>query len=84
MVDETALRVRRIVSEQLQVAESDVTAEASFRDDLGADSLDEVELVMAFEEEFDLDIPDDDALGIRTVGDALADVEGQAAVAPAP
>ena len=64
-------RVRKIVVEQLGVKEDEVTANASFVDDLGADSLDTVELVMAFEEEFGIDIPDEDAEQMRTVGDAI-------------
>ncbi|MBV8894441.1 MAG: acyl carrier protein [Acidobacteria bacterium] len=64
-------KVKQIVVEQLGVEESEVTPNASFVDDLGADSLDQVELVMAFEEGFDLEIPDEDAEKIRTVQDAI-------------
>ncbi|MGE5575992.1 MAG: acyl carrier protein [Syntrophothermus sp.] len=64
-------RVREIVVDQLGVDEEEVTMEASFVDDLGADSLDIVELVMALEEEFDLEIPDEDAEKITTVGDVV-------------
>ena len=64
-------RVKQIVVEQLGVEESEVTPSASFVDDLGADSLDQVELVMAFEEAFDVEIPDEDAEKIRTVKDAV-------------
>ena len=64
-------RVKKIVVEQLGVKEDEVTPNASFVDDLGADSLDTVELVMAFEKEFDIDIPDEEAEKLRTVGDAL-------------
>lgn len=64
-------RVRDIIVEQLGVDPEEVTLDASFTDDLGADSLDIVELVMAFEEEFDLEIPDEDAEKIGTVGDAV-------------
>ena len=64
-------RVKKIVAEQLGVKLEDVTNEASFVDDLGADSLDTVELVMAFEEAFDLEIPDEDAEKIVTVADAI-------------
>jgi acyl carrier protein len=64
-------KVRDIVVEQLGVDPEEVTPEASFIDDLGADSLDIVELVMAFEEEFDLEIPDEDAEKIGSVGDAV-------------
>ncbi len=64
-------KVKQIVVEQLGVEEPEVTPKASFVDDLGADSLDQVELVMAFEEGFDLEIPDEDAEKIRTVQDAI-------------
>ena len=63
-------RVKQIIVEQLGVEESEVTPNASFVDDLGADSLDTVELVMAFEEAFEIEIPDEDAEKIRTVKDA--------------
>ncbi len=64
-------KVKQIVVEQLGVDEGEVTPNASFVDDLGADSLDTVELVMAFEEAFDIEIPDEDAEKIRTVKDAI-------------
>ncbi len=64
-------RVKQIIVEQLGVDEGEVTTSASFVDDLGADSLDTVELVMAFEEAFDLEIPDEQAEKIRTVKDAV-------------
>jgi len=64
-------RVKQIIVEQLGVDESEVTANASFVDDLGADSLDTVELVMAFEEAFTVEIPDEQAEKIRTVKDAI-------------
>lgn len=64
-------KVKDIIVEELGVERDKVTDEASFMEDLGADSLDTVELVMAFEKEFDVDIPDEDAEKIRTVGDAL-------------
>ena len=64
-------RVKKIVVEHLDAEEDKVTDKASFIDDLGADSLDTVELVMAFEEEFDIEIPDDAAESIQTVGDAV-------------
>ena len=64
-------RVKKIVVEHLDVEADKVTDKASFIDDLGADSLDNVELVMAFEEEFDIEIPDDAAETIQTVGDAV-------------
>jgi acyl carrier protein len=65
-------RVKEIIVEQLGVEENDVTPAAKFIEDLGADSLDTVELVMAFEEEFDIEIPDEDAEKITTVGDAIS------------
>ena len=64
-------KVKEIIIEQLGVTESAVTTEASFIDDLGADSLDIVELIMALEEEFDLEIPDSDAEKVVTVGDVV-------------
>ncbi|MCX5721574.1 MAG: acyl carrier protein [Nitrospira sp.] len=64
-------RVKKIIGEQLGVEEDEVTLEASFVEDLGADSLDTVELVMALEEEFGIEIPDEDAEKILTVGKAL-------------
>jgi len=64
-------KVKQIIVEQLGVDEGEVTPNASFVDDLGADSLDTVELVMAFEEAFDIEIPDEDAEKIRTVKDAI-------------
>ena len=64
-------KVKQIIVEQLGVDEGEVTSKASFVDDLGADSLDTVELVMAFEEAFDVEIPDEDAEKIRTVKDAI-------------
>ncbi len=64
-------RVKKVIVEQLGVEEDKVTLEASFVEELGADSLDTVELVMAFEEEFDIEIPDEDAEKILTVGRAM-------------
>lgn len=64
-------KVKAIIIEQLGVEEAEVKMESSFVDDLGADSLDIVELIMALEEEFDLEIPDEDAEKIRTVGDSV-------------
>jgi acyl carrier protein len=64
-------RVKKVVAEQLQVDPEQITSEASFIEDLGADSLDVVELVMALEEEFDLEIPDEDAEKLQTVGAAV-------------
>jgi len=68
-------KVREIIVEQLGVSPEEVVPEASFIDDLGADSLDIVELVMAIEEEFALEIPDDDAEKIQTIQDAISYVE---------
>ena len=64
-------KVKDIIVEELGVERDKLTTEASFMEDLGADSLDTVELVMAFEKEFDIDIPDEEAEKLRTVGDAL-------------
>lgn len=69
--DEIFQKVQKIVSEQLSVDEGEVTPEASFANDLGADSLDTVELVMALEEEFDIEIPDEAAESIATVQAAV-------------
>ena len=69
--EEVFEKVKEIIVEQLGVAETSVTMEASFIDDLGADSLDIVELVMALEEEFDMEIPDSDAEKVVTVGDVV-------------
>jgi acyl carrier protein len=71
MSEPTEARVREIIINELGVEPEKVTDEASFVEDLGADSLDTVELVMAFEEEFGIDIPDEDAEQMRTVGDAI-------------
>lgn len=71
MADSIEGRVKDIIVTELGVEEDQVTTEASFMEDLGADSLDTVELVMAFEEEFGIDIPDSDAEQMRTVGDAI-------------
>jgi len=68
---ETAERVKNIIVEQLGVPAEEVSDEASFVEDLGADSLDIVELIMALEEEYDIEIPDEDAEKIQTVGDAV-------------
>ncbi|MGE4497671.1 acyl carrier protein [Geovibrio ferrireducens] len=70
-----AAKVKDIIVKQLNVDEADVKPEASFIDDLDADSLDTVELIMAFEEEFDLEIPDEEAEKIKTVGDAISYIE---------
>ena len=69
--DEIFEKVKKIIMEQLSFAEDAVTKEASFIDDLGADSLDVVELIMALEEEFDMEIPDSDAEKISTVNDVI-------------
>ena len=71
MSEATDERVREIIINELGVEAEKVTDEASFVEDLGADSLDTVELVMAFEEEFGIDIPDEDAEQMRTVGNAI-------------
>ena len=68
-------RVKAIIVDKLGVDQAEVTPEASFTNDLGADSLDTVELIMEFEKEFDIHIPDDQAEGISTVGDAIAFIE---------
>jgi acyl carrier protein len=73
-----AEKVKSIIVEQLGVDEEEVTPDASFVDDLGADSLDTVELVMAFEEEFSIEIPDEDAEKITRVKEAVEYVEGHA------
>ncbi|GAI96201.1 MAG: acyl carrier protein [Candidatus Caldatribacteriota bacterium] len=64
-------RIKKIIVDQLGVDESKITENSSFVDDLGADSLDIVELIMAFEEEFDIEIPDEDAEKMKTIGDAV-------------
>ena len=74
-------KVNQIISEELGVDEGEVTPSASFVDDLGADSLDTVELVMALEEAFDVEIPDEDAEKIRTVQDAIDYIDKRAKVA---
>ncbi len=74
----TEIKVKKIIVDQLGVGEEEVTAGASFVDDLGADSLDTVEMVMAFEEEFSIEIPDEDAEKIKTVSDAVGYIEKKA------
>ena len=69
MGDEIEIRVRKIVAEQLGVAPAEITATANILDDLGADSLDVVELVMALEDAFQIEVPDEEMEAIRTVGD---------------
>ena len=78
-MSDVAERVKKIVIDHLGVEESKVEEKASFIDDLGADSLDTVELVMAFEEEFNIEIPDDAAEKIQTVGDAVKFIEENSA-----
>ncbi|ALA95548.1 acyl carrier protein [Leptotrichia sp. oral taxon 212] len=70
-------KIKSIVADQLGVDEDQVTEDASFIDDLGADSLDTVELIMAFEEEFDVEIPDEDAQKIKTVKDVIEYIESK-------
>ena len=75
MSQETAERVKAIIVDQLAVDENEVTPTASFTTDLGADSLDTVELIMALEKEFNISIPEEEANTIQTVGDAIAYIE---------
>jgi acyl carrier protein len=77
-MSDIASRVNAIIVDKLGVDESEVTAEASFTNDLGADSLDTVELIMEFEKEFNIAIPDDQAEKIATVGDAVTYIEANA------
>ena len=77
-MSEIASRVKAIIVEKLGVEESEVTPQASFTNDLGADSLDTVELIMEFEKEFGISIPDDQAEKISTVGDAITHIEAAA------
>ena len=74
-MSEATTKVKAIIVDKLGVDESEVTNDASFTNDLGADSLDTVELIMELEKEFDIQIPDDEAEGIATVGDAVSFVE---------
>lgn len=76
--DEIFDKVKDVIVDQLNVEEADVTEEASFIDDLGADSLDIVELVMALEEQFGISIPDEEAENIKTVGDAVSYIQENA------
>ena len=78
-MSDTAERVKKIVIEHLGVDADKVTEQASFIDDLGADSLDTVELVMAFEEEFSVEVPDEDAEKLQTVGDVVKYIEEKTA-----
>jgi len=77
-MSEIASKVKSIIVDKLGVEESEVTSEASFTNDLGADSLDTVELIMEFEKEFNISIPDDQAENITTVGQAVAYLESNA------
>tara|TARA_B100001105_G_scaffold224230_1_gene193156 strand:+ start:74 stop:307 length:234 start_codon:yes stop_codon:yes gene_type:complete len=77
MADDVASKVKKIVADHLGIEDAKVTEEASFIDDLGADSLDTVELVMAFEEEFGSEISDSEAEKILTVGDAIKFIENK-------
>ena len=76
-MSDIAEKVKKIIVDKLGVEDDEVTPEASFTNDLGADSLDTVELIMEFEKEFDISIPDEDAEKIQTVGDAMNYLEGQ-------
>jgi len=78
MAQDISSEVKRIIKEQLDVDEKDIKPESSFIDDLGADSLGLVELVLAFEEAFEIDIPDEDTEKIRTVQDAITYIEHHA------
>lgn len=77
-MSDIATRVKKIIVDKLGVDEAEVTNEASFTNDLGADSLDTVELIMEFEKEFNIAIPDEQAEKIATVGDAIAYIEANA------
>ena len=78
MSDQSFAKIRKIVAEELNVSEDEVTMEASFQDDLGADSLAQVELIMALEEQFELDsIPDEDAEKIKSVKDAVSYIDSR-------
>ena len=79
MANELESKVKSIIVEKLGVDESEISRDASFTDDLGADSLDTVELIMEFEKEFDVTIPDEDAEKIATVGDAIDYLNDKAA-----
>lgn len=81
MADNIETKVHSIIQDKLGVDESEITRDASFTDDLGADSLDTVELIMEFEKEFDITIPDEEAEDIQTVGDAVDYLENKTAEA---
>jgi acyl carrier protein len=76
-VSEKETKIKQIIAEKLGVSDDKVIAQASFIDDLGADSLDQVELIMAFEDAFDIEIPDEDAEKLRTVKDAMDYLESK-------
>lgn len=76
-MSEREAKIKQIIAEKLGVSEDKVTTQASFVDDLGADSLDQVELIMAFEDAFDIDIPDEDAEKMKTVKDAMDYLESK-------
>ncbi|HAJ79500.1 MAG TPA: acyl carrier protein [Fibrobacteres bacterium] len=76
-MSEKETKIKQIIAEKLGVSEDKVTTQASFIDDLGADSLDQVELIMAFEDAFDIEIPDEDAEKLRTVKDAMDYLESK-------
>ena len=78
MSDSNADRVKKIITEQLNVTDEQITPEASFVDDLGADSLDQVELVMALEEEFGNEIPEEEAEKLQTVGSVIEYIDSKA------
>jgi acyl carrier protein len=79
MSDSNADRVKKIIRDQLSVTDEQITPEASFIDDLGADSLDQVELVMGLEEEFGKDIPEEEAEKLQTVGSVIKYIDSQVA-----
>jgi acyl carrier protein len=79
-MSDTFEKVKKIVEEQLDVEEDKITLKANFIDDLGADSLDTVELVMALEEEFEVEIPDEDAENIKTVQDVVNYIDNKATI----
>lgn len=76
-MSEQEAKIKQIIAEKLGVGEEKVTPQASFVDDLGADSLDQVELIMAFEDAFDIEIPDEDAEKMKTVKDAMSYLESK-------